>query len=169
MARSLPVDNLLPQNVGSIVNYLQYSTEVAKWRTPSCSQPQPARTISSQTVDPIDWSHPPPSWAVLPEHLVHRINRCSSAGIRSCNLQHERQPPCLCGHWGPLYKDDPISLCCTCGTCGQRSHQALISSAFVQGRWDQCPWFPGCSSGLWFQERSLLLFFVHFLVYQCLI
>ena len=41
MARSLPVENLLPQNVGSIINYLQY-TEAAQWGTPSCSQPQPA-------------------------------------------------------------------------------------------------------------------------------
>ena len=41
MARSLPVWNLLPQNVGSIINYLQY-TEAALWGTPSCSQPQPA-------------------------------------------------------------------------------------------------------------------------------
>ena len=41
MARSLPVGNLLPQNVGSIINYLQY-TEAAQWGTLSCSQPQPA-------------------------------------------------------------------------------------------------------------------------------
>ena len=41
MARSLPVDNLLPQNVGSIINYFQY-TEAAQLGTPSCSQPQPA-------------------------------------------------------------------------------------------------------------------------------
>ena len=60
------------------------------------------RTMASQTVDPIDWSHPTPSWAVPPERLVHSINRCSSAtvGIRSCNLQHARQPPCLRGHSG---------------------------------------------------------------------
>ena len=44
--------------------------------------------MASETVDPIDWSHPPPSWAVPPERLVHSINRCSSAtaGIRSCNF-----------------------------------------------------------------------------------
>ena len=60
------------------------------------------RTMASETVDPIDWLHPPPSWAVHPERLVHSINRCSSAraGIRSCNLQHARQPPCLCGNSG---------------------------------------------------------------------
>ena len=42
MARSLPVENLLPQNVGSIINYLQQFTEVAHWGAPSCTQPQPA-------------------------------------------------------------------------------------------------------------------------------
>ena len=44
--------------------------------------------MASETVDPINWSHPPPSWAVPPERLVHSINRCSSAtaGIRSCNF-----------------------------------------------------------------------------------
>ena len=97
MARSLPVENLLPQNVGSIINYLQYSTEVAQWGTPSCSrlQPQPA----------------------TPERIVHSINRCSSdtAGIRSCNLLHARQPPCLCGHSGykcifPFFVTSLLSL-----------------------------------------------------------
>ena len=42
MARSLPVENLLPQNVGSIMNYLQEFTEVAKWGAPSWSRPYPA-------------------------------------------------------------------------------------------------------------------------------
>ena len=41
MAISLPVENLLPQNVGLIINYLQYYTEVAQWGIPSCSRPQP--------------------------------------------------------------------------------------------------------------------------------
>ena len=35
------------------------------------------RTVASETVDPIDWSHPPPSWAVPPERLVHSINQCN--------------------------------------------------------------------------------------------
>ena len=42
MAKSLRVENLLPQNVGSIINYLLQYTEVAQWGAPSCSQPQPA-------------------------------------------------------------------------------------------------------------------------------
>ena len=33
--------------------------------------------MASEMVDPINWSHPPPSWAVPPECLVHSMNRCS--------------------------------------------------------------------------------------------
>ena len=43
------------------------------------------RIMASETVDPIDWSHPPPSWAVLPESLVHCINQCNLSGNRTCN------------------------------------------------------------------------------------
>ena len=33
------------------------------------------RTMASETVDPINWSHPPPSWAVPPElHVMHGVN-----------------------------------------------------------------------------------------------
>ena len=31
--------------------------------------------MAPETVDPIDWSHHPPSWAVPPElHILHRVN-----------------------------------------------------------------------------------------------
>ena len=43
------------------------------------------RTMASETVDPIDWSHPPPSWAVPPERQVHSINQCNLRGTRTCN------------------------------------------------------------------------------------
>ena len=43
------------------------------------------RIMASETVDPIDWSHPTPSWAVLPERLVHSINQCRLSGTRTCN------------------------------------------------------------------------------------
>ena len=42
-------------------------------------------TMASDTLDPIDWSHPPPSWAVPPERLVHSINQCNIRGNRTCN------------------------------------------------------------------------------------
>ena len=43
------------------------------------------RTMASETVDPIDRSHPPPSWAVVPERHVHSINHCSLGGTRTWN------------------------------------------------------------------------------------
>ena len=98
MARSLPVENLLPQNVGSIINYLQY-TEAAQWGTLVAVNHNQLRTMASETVDPIDWSHPPPSWAVPPERLMHSINQCTQLDS-NVQLQHVRQPPCLCGHSG---------------------------------------------------------------------
>ena len=37
------------------------------------------RIRASETLDPIDWSHPPPVWAVLSENHVHSINSATSA------------------------------------------------------------------------------------------
>ena len=43
------------------------------------------RTMASEMVDPIYWSHPPPSWAVPPElHVIHGLN----AAYRSHDLLH---------------------------------------------------------------------------------
>ena len=69
------------------VNYqlLAVITEVAQCGTPSCSQPQQIRTMASEAVDPIDWSHPTLSWAVPPERLVHSINQINLSGNRMCN------------------------------------------------------------------------------------
>ena len=70
------------------VNYqlLAVNTEVAQWGTPSCSRPQQLRTMASDTVDPIDWSHSPPSWAVPPErNVLHGIN----AAYKSQDLLHQ--------------------------------------------------------------------------------
>ena len=41
--------------------------------------------MALETVDPIDWSHSPPSWAVPPERLVHSINQCNLSGNRTYN------------------------------------------------------------------------------------
>ena len=43
------------------------------------------RTMASETVDPIDWSHPPPLWAVPPERHVPSINQCNLSETRTCN------------------------------------------------------------------------------------
>ena len=42
--------------------------------------------MTSETVDPIDWSHPPPSWAVPPEvHVLHSDNEA----YKSQDLLHQ--------------------------------------------------------------------------------
>ena len=76
MARSLPLENLLPQNVVSIINYLQLLVAVNH---------NQLRTMASEMVDPIDWSHTQPSWAVPPERLVNSINQGTLSGNRMCN------------------------------------------------------------------------------------
>ena len=45
------------------------------------------RTMASETVDPINWSHPPPSWAAPPECLVHSINQCNCS-VRGNHLAY---------------------------------------------------------------------------------
>ena len=57
--------------------------EAAQLGTPSFSQPQPATDNGvRETVDRIDWSYPPPSWAVPP---AHSINHCNLSVTRTCN------------------------------------------------------------------------------------
>ena len=42
--------------------------------------------MAPETVDPIDWSNPPPSWAVPPElHVLHGLN----AAFKSQDLLHQ--------------------------------------------------------------------------------
>ena len=69
------------------VNYqlLAVITEVAHWRTPSCSQPQLATYSGVRDGRSNDWSHPPPSWAVPRERLVHGINQCNLSRNRKFN------------------------------------------------------------------------------------
>ena len=91
MARSLPVENQLPQNVGSIINYLQEFTEVAQWGAPSCSQPQPA-TDNGVRDGRFNWVVAPPTLhrAVPPElHVLHTAMR---AGLQITRLAALREP-----------------------------------------------------------------------------
>ena len=80
------MENILQQNVGSIINYSKQSTEVAEWGTPSCSRPQPATDNGLRDGKSNLLFAPPPSGAVPSERLVHSINRCSlsSPGTRLC-------------------------------------------------------------------------------------
>ena len=42
--------------------------------------------MASDTVDPVDWSHPPPSWAVPPAlQVLHGVN----AAYKSQDLLHQ--------------------------------------------------------------------------------
>ena len=85
MARSVPVENLLPQNV-----YQSSTTSSNLLKQPngellvSVDHGQ-LRTMASEMVDPIDWSHPPSPWTVPSERLVHSINQCNLSGNRTCN------------------------------------------------------------------------------------
>ena len=56
-----------------------------KWELLVAVNHNQLRTMASETVDPIHWSHPLPSWAVPPERLVHSINQCNLSGNRTCN------------------------------------------------------------------------------------
>ena len=89
MARSLPVENLLPQNVWSIISTTCSNLlKKPNWELLVAVDHNQLQTMALETIDPIDWVHPPPLWAVLPELLVHSINRCSlsSTGNRSFNF-----------------------------------------------------------------------------------
>ena len=83
MARSLPVENLLPQNVGSIINSCSNLLKQPNGKLLVAVDHNQLRSMPSETVDPIDWSHLPRSWGVPPERLLHSINRCilSTTGL----------------------------------------------------------------------------------------
>ena len=61
--------------------------------------------MASETIDPIGWSHPPPSWAVPPElHILHGVNvaykwrLAAPAGTRTRIHRNARPTHYLCGH-----------------------------------------------------------------------
>ena len=95
MAMSLPEENRICQLSTACRNAI----EVAQWATSSCSRPLPATDNGVRyAVDPIDWLHPYHHGQYPLSAFVHNINRCSLCWDRPCNLQHAKQPHCLCGH-----------------------------------------------------------------------
>ena len=63
--------------------------------------------MASETVDPIDWSHPPPLWAVPPDlhvllgvNAAYNRNTCCITGARTRADGHARQTHCQFGHSG---------------------------------------------------------------------
>ena len=85
MARSLPVENLLPQNVGQLSTTCRNVLKRPNGELLVAGNHNQLRTMASETVDPIDWSHPPLSLAVPPERHVHGINQCNLSWTRTCN------------------------------------------------------------------------------------
>ena len=56
MARSPPEGNKL----GQLSTTCSNATEAAQWGTPNAVDHNQLRPMASETVDPIDYSHPPP-------------------------------------------------------------------------------------------------------------
>ena len=85
MGKSLPVENLLPQNVSSIINTCSNVLKQPNGELLVAVKHNQLRKVASDTVDPIGWLHLPPSWAVPPERHVHNINQWNLIGTRTCN------------------------------------------------------------------------------------
>ena len=87
MVKSHPMENLLPQKWDQLSTTYRNATEVAQWGAPSWAMESfhsEIRTMSSETVDSIDWPLPPTLHrGVLRElHVLHGVN----AGYKSQNL-----------------------------------------------------------------------------------
>ena len=118
MARSLPVENLLPHNVGSIINYTCSNLlKQPNGELIVAVDHNQLRRMVSETVDPINWSHPPPSWAVPPEHHVlhgamwattSEDRLVATSEDRTRDLRYASPTHCLCGHSG--YKVNALYL-----------------------------------------------------------
>ena len=91
--------------------------------------------MASETVDPIDWSHPQPSWAIPPElHVLHGVNaayksqgllhrdsntrprecQTSALPVRPLRVSYIMTPHdnvcCLILEWGGTVKGDPVTM-----------------------------------------------------------
>ena len=104
MARSLPVENLLPQNVGSTTcSNLLIQPELLV-----AVDHNQLRRMASETVDPIDWLHPPPYTEQYPLSSTYYTVQCglqitrltALTEIRTCDLRNAWPTHCLCGHSG---------------------------------------------------------------------
>ena len=64
--------------------------------------------MASKTVDPIDWSHPPPYTGQYPLSYTYCTVQCglqitrltALTEIRTCALRNAKPTHCLCGHSG---------------------------------------------------------------------
>ena len=87
--------------------------------------------MASETVDPIDWSHPIPYTGQFPlsstfctVHCWLQITRLAALSEpRTCDLRNARPTHCLCGHLGYM-KDSEVTL--------QRLHSYCKDSKILQ-------------------------------------
>ena len=89
MAKSLPVENLLPQNVGSIINQLQQLQKQPNGELQVAVNHNQLRTMASETVDPINWSNPPPYTGQYPLSSTYCTLQC---GLQITRLAALSQP-----------------------------------------------------------------------------
>ena len=107
MARSLPVENLLPQNEGSVIYYLHSNLLKYPNRDPLVTvDHNQLLTMASETVDPIDWSYPPTllgntPWAprIARCKCGPQISRLAAATMARTRVHGDARPThYLCGH-----------------------------------------------------------------------
>ena len=117
MARSLSVENPLPQNVGSIINWeLPASYGSCSLELPGAADRSQLRTIASETVDPTDWPLLPPYIGQYPLNSTYCTVQMRVINHKTC-----------CSHWDanarpsecqanalpvrPLRHHKPVLLC----------------------------------------------------------
>ena len=121
MARSLPVENLQPQNVGSIIilsTTCSNATEAAYGEITIAVDHSQLLAMASETVDSIDWTLPPTLHRAVPPELHELHDRCkcrlqiirlaAPTGKLTCDLGYARPTLCLCSHSG--YEWTPLSV-----------------------------------------------------------
>ena len=75
--------------------------------------------MASETVDPIDWSHPPPYTGQYPLSSTYctvqfgmQITRLTALTVmRTCDLRNARPTHCLCGHSGYRQPSTRLQKC----------------------------------------------------------
>ena len=106
MARSSPVENLLPLFVGSIINYTcSNATEVAQWTAPVAVDYRQQQTMASVTVVQIDTINKAVSLeSHLHMHAMGATNKECGKRDRSRDLWNTGPQHCLCDHSGWLHR-----------------------------------------------------------------
>ena len=87
MARSRPVENILPQNVKSISTTSSNLLKQPNVELLVAVDHNQLRTMASETVDLIVWSHPHPLGKYPMRIIVQSINQCSLSHSRASILQ----------------------------------------------------------------------------------